>query len=192
MGVRVRADSGEVGDGPLTDQTHTGDRGAVLTLRELIQDRRATTGWSYVELSRRSGGRLSHGRWYQLGKATRLKEFPDPSTIEAVSDVLGLDVTTVVLAAAASLSLDVRQPTPRPVPTSQLARLLPPGADQLSEEVVQGLLALIRAIVTDATTRAPRVTESHVWGMSGEIDRVNDDVLSRDTRSPNARQAGTE
>jgi hypothetical protein len=71
------------------------------------------------------------------------KKFPDPSSLLVIAHVLEVDITTVVLAAARSVGLDARPQS------SDLAHLLPPGADQLTERMRDAILTLVRAAVVD-------------------------------------------
>ncbi len=120
------------------------DGGPVSTLHQLIRARMEERGWSYTELARRSHHELTRGRWQQLGSGARQKNFPDPASLLVIAQVLELDITTVVLAAAQAVGLDVRRDS------SDLAQLLPPGTQLLSERTRDALLALIRAMVADA------------------------------------------
>lgn len=134
----------------MTDQDVTADGDAVLNLRDLIRARIDERGWSFSDLERLSEGHLSRGRWHQLASGTRMTQFPEAETLILVADVLQIDVTTVVLAAAASLGVPVR---PR---GSDLAQLLPAGTDRLSEGTRDAILTIIRATVAD--TLRPAVT----------------------------------
>lgn len=101
-------------------------------------------GWSYSDLERRSGRALSRGRWQQLGSGVPQKKFPDPVSLKVIAQVLDVNITAVVLAAAQAVGLDARPQG------SALARLLPPGTDQLSEQMRDAILALIGSAVADA------------------------------------------
>lgn len=127
----------------MTDQDLTGDGDPVLTLQQLIRARIDERGWSYGDLERRSDGRLTKGRWQQLGSGSKVRNFPDPDSIRLMADVLEIDVTTVVLAAAQSLGIDARRRGPN------LAQLLPTGTDRLSERMRDAILTIIRAAVAE-------------------------------------------
>jgi hypothetical protein len=101
-------------------------------------------GWSYSDLERRSDRALSRGRWQQLGSGLQQKKFPDPASLVVIAQVLEVDVTTVVLAAAGGLGLDTR------IQGSEFARLLPAGTERLSDPMRDAILAMIRAAVADA------------------------------------------
>lgn len=131
----------------MTDSTPTGDGDQVPTLQQLIRSRMDQHGWSYADLAKQSGDRLTRSRWQQLGTGTRMKSWPEPATVRIVVETLGFDYATVVLAAAKSLELPVdRRGT-------LLSQLLPAGTDLLSDEVVDGVLALLRSLVADALQR---------------------------------------
>ncbi|QYN41154.1 hypothetical protein K1T35_48320 (plasmid) [Pseudonocardia sp. DSM 110487] len=72
----------------------------MLTLHDLIQQRFDERGWSYGELERRSDGRLTKSRWQQIGSHNRLNAFPKVATVRLLAEVLDVDETTIVLAAA--------------------------------------------------------------------------------------------
>lgn len=130
----------------MTDEHLTGDGGEVLTLQQLIRARMDERGWSYGDLERISNHQLTKGRWQQLGSGTRQKSWPDPANVALIAEVLEVDVTTVVLAAAQSVGLDARRRGP------DLAQLLPAGTDRLTERMRDAILAMIRAAVADTLT----------------------------------------
>ena len=100
-------------------------------------------GWSYTDLERASGRALTRGRWQQLGSGVQQRNFPDPGSLAVISQVLEVDITTVVLAAAQHLGLNVQHRG------DSLSELLPAGTDQLSERMRDAILTLIRAAVAD-------------------------------------------
>jgi len=102
-------------------------------------------GWSYSDLERQSDRALSRGRWQQLGSGLQQKKFPDPASLLVIARVLEVDITTVVLAAAQAVGLAVT-----PVGSGDLARLLPPDTDRLSERMRDAILMLIRAGVAES------------------------------------------
>jgi hypothetical protein len=123
----------------------TGDHGSAPTLRELIRSCMTGRGWSYADLERESGRALSRGRWQQLGSADAQQKFPNPESLTIIADVLQIDVSSVVLAAARAVGLPV------PGSGSTFADLLPAGTDRLSGPMRDALLALIRAAVAETT-----------------------------------------
>jgi hypothetical protein len=127
----------------LTANGATGDGGEVLNLQALVRTRMDERGWGYADLARRSGDRLTRGRWQQLGTGVRLNNFPEPGNLAAMADALEVDVTTVILATARSLGLPAHRRGP------DFAHLLPAGIDQLPEGLQLALLTMIRAIVAD-------------------------------------------
>jgi hypothetical protein len=137
----------------LTDEHLTSDGEQVLTLQQLIRARMTERSWTYAELERRSDFALTKGRWQQLGSGTRIAAFPEPATIAKIGEVLEVDVTTVVLAAAQSVGLDARRRGP------DLAQLLPAGTDRLSERMRDAILTIIRAAVADSLAHAEDVDE---------------------------------
>lgn len=171
----------------MTDQDLTGDGGRVLTLQELIRTRRDERGWSYADLAHRTDHKITRGRWQQLGTHTRMKAFPERDNIPAIADALEVDQTTVILAVARSLDLDVRWRGP------DLAALMPAGTDALSEPVRDAILAVIRATVTEAIARqsdaellstvrpGPSVLE---WDKTGQRDARGGQGLPRTGQTP--------
>lgn len=117
--------------------------GPLLTLHQLIRSLMEAHGWSYSDLERLSGHALSRGRWQQLGAGVQQKKFPDPASLLVIAQVLEVDITTVVLAAARAVGLDV---TPAGV---GLAHLLPSGSDRLSERMRDAILMVVRAGLAD-------------------------------------------
>ncbi|MBC8090968.1 MAG: hypothetical protein H7Y15_03325 [Pseudonocardia sp.] len=115
-----------------------------VTLHDLVRSCMADHGWSYTDLENRSGHALSRGRWQQLGSGVPQKRFPDPASLTAIATVLDIDITTVVLAAARAVGLDVR------VQGSALATLLPEGTERLPDVMRDAILTLVRAAVADA------------------------------------------
>jgi hypothetical protein len=115
------------------------------TLQQLIRSRMDSQEWSYSDLERRSGQALSRGRWQQLGSGVQQKKFPDPASLLVIAQVIEIDITTVVLAAARAVGLDV-------TPTGgDLAHLLPAGTDRLSGRMREAILMVIRAGVAESS-----------------------------------------
>lgn len=174
----------------MTAKDPTGDGGAVLTLQELIQARRDERGWSYADLEVRADHKITRGRWQQLATHVRMKAFPERDNIPIIAAVLEVDETTVVLAAAKSLGLDVRWRGP------DLAQLMPAGTDQLSEAVRDAILAVIRATVSEAIARrvddeasrptvpsGPSVLE---WAKTGQVPTQRGQTSPRSDRASDA------
>ncbi|WP_043778173.1 helix-turn-helix transcriptional regulator [Rhodococcus sp. JVH1] len=115
------------------------------TLADLISARKSERGWSYQQLAGRANDVVSRQRWQQLGTGVRIKEFPEPTTIQAIADALEVDVTLVVLSVARSIGFAVR------TQDSSLAAMLPPGADELNEEQRDAVLAVVRAMAPRRT-----------------------------------------
>ncbi|MGH3494774.1 MAG: hypothetical protein ACRDQ1_16275 [Sciscionella sp.] len=134
-------------------------------MQELILAKRDERGWSYRHLESRSHGMVRNQRWQQLATGERVKEFPAPATIVAIADTLEIDVTTVVLAAAASIGLGVSRHG------SHLAQMLPSSADELSPEMRDAVLSVIRAALAADPKR-------NAWQMGGVTE-----VVSREPRA---------
>ena len=114
-----------------------------LSLHDLIRGCMTERGWSYSDLERASDRALTRGRWQQLGSGVQQRKFPDPASLTVISEVLEVDVTTVVLAAARSVGLDVRSRG------ADLAHLLPAQTERLSERMRDAILTLVRAAVAE-------------------------------------------
>ncbi len=114
------------------------------TLHQLVRSRIRERGWSYTDLERRSGHALSRGRWQQLGSGAPQRKFPDPASLVAIAQVLEVDITTVVLAAARSVGLDVSHRG------AALSHLLPDQTELISERMRDAILTLIRAAAAEA------------------------------------------
>jgi len=106
-------------------------------LRELIGLQKGDR--SYEQLSKACGGQPSAKRLQQIA-TEQIKNFPDPDTIRALAKGLGVTESTVVLASAASLGLDVHTPT-------MWAALLPAGTDLIPDHMRDGILSVVRSAV---------------------------------------------
>ncbi len=101
--------------------------------------------WSYSDLERASDRALTRGRWQQLGSGVPQRKFPDPGSLKVMAEVLEVEITVVVLAAARSLGLDVgRRGT-------HLAHRLPVQTDRISVGMRDAIVTLIRSAVAEAT-----------------------------------------
>jgi hypothetical protein len=160
----------------LTDQSLTNHGDDVLTLQALIRARMDDTGRTYADLSYQSGGSLTKGRWQQLGTG-RIRAFPEPPTLIAIAEVLEVDVTAVVLAAAQSLGIDARRRGP------DLAQLLPAGTDRLSERMRDAILAIIRAAVAETLTESDDPVDGSSAG--GSMDWPKNDAPGSSKRLRN-------
>lgn len=150
----------------------------VPTLADLITARKKERGWSYAQLAHRAGDVLSAQRWQQLGTGVRIKEFPEPATLAAMADALDIDVSVVVLAAAKSTGLDVRNDL------SLLAQQLPASAARLEPDARNAIVALVRAITKE--TQHDEEQESRTETGSAEHGRPAGGDRAR--RSPSMKR----
>lgn len=120
------------------------DNSNVPTLAQLITDSKTDSGLSYDQLAARTDYVVTRQRFQQLGTSTRLKEFPEPATLAAVAEALKVDVALVVLATAKSIGLSVDTGS-----QSDLGRMLPAAARNLTRDQRNALLSLVRSIVTE-------------------------------------------
>ncbi len=118
-------------------------------LHDLVRTGMQARGWSYGDLVRASGGALTRGRWQQLGSGVPQRKFPDPASLTIIAQTLEVDITTVVLAAARSVGLDVSRHG------AELAYLLPERTELLSQRMREAILTLIRAAVAEADVDRP-------------------------------------
>lgn len=122
------------------------DGSGVPTIAELLTAYRDRTGHSYGEMARKVRDEIRVNRLQQLTTAPP-KEFPKSArTVELLSELLDVPVTTIVLAFAAGLNIPVTQ-EPSPV-------ILPPGTDTLPPEDRQAIRAITRALI-EARNAAP-------------------------------------
>lgn len=153
----------------------------VLPLDALIRARMRERGWSYSDLERASGRALTRGRWQQLGSGLPQRKFPDPGSLTVIAQVLEIDITSVVLAAARTLGLDVRRPG------TGLSQLLPAEAAHLSARMRDAVLSLIRAAVSDARPDAEpdRREPQPADGLDGlRLEWPKSDAPSRQAERP--------
>lgn len=117
-------------------------------LRALIGLRKGDR--SYEQLSKACDGLPTAKRLHQLATAP-IKNFPDPDTIRGLSKGLGVTESTVVLASAASLGLDVHTPT-------MWAALLPAGTELIPDHMRDGILSVVHSAVRMARDEKEVVT----------------------------------
>lgn len=152
---------------------------AVPNLADLISARKAERGWSYQQLADRASGAISRQRWQQLGTGVRIKEFPEPGTVQSIADALEVDITLVVLAVARSIGLAVRQRD------SSLAAMLPPGAERLTIEQRDVVLAVVRALAAKVGATDEDTSTQDATGNTQTDGKAGTDGTSK-TRAGNA------
>lgn len=135
----------------MTERTsEPGDRSGAevdgrTTIGELIIAERRNSGASYRDLATRAEHAGFPVKFQYLNELVRSgpKGWPkNPDTFRALAAILKLPVRSIVLAYAASLGLEVENPG------SKLAEQLPDNTRDLSEEMTQALLHVIRAAGT--------------------------------------------
>lgn len=130
------------------------------TIAELLKAYRDRTGASYEEMARKVGDEITRSRMHQL-TTNPPREFPKhPRTIELLSELLQVPVTTTLMAFAAGLGLPVSSSS------TLLADTLPPGADTLTPEDREAIRAVTKALI-DARNAAV-----HVGPGSGKTEQV--------------------
>ncbi len=121
-------------------------------LAGLIAAHQQRTHESFRAMARRSGDQLHH-QSLQGWAAAPPKAFPKKrETFEQLAQVLDTDVTTVVLAFARSLGLDVRATGPA------ADRVLPPDAERLTERQRAVLLSVVDVMVNPDAEDSGSVT----------------------------------
>lgn len=116
---------------------------SALSLHALIRACMKERGWSYSDLERASDRALTRGRWQQLGSGAAQRKFPGPASLTVIAQVLEVDITTVVLAAARGVGLDVRSRG------TDLGHLLPALTERLSERMRHAILSLVQAALAE-------------------------------------------
>ncbi|MCC3299301.1 hypothetical protein [Arthrobacter caoxuetaonis] len=109
-----------------------------LTLEELIRTCKGQR--SYEQLSQDCGGNPTAGRIQQMATKTQ-HAFPDPETIKALARGLRVGTFAVIEACAVSLGISTENRTPA------LARLLPAGADTLTDGQINAVLATVHCFI---------------------------------------------
>lgn len=148
------------------------DDSGVPTLDQLISEQKSLRGYSYADLETRAKGVIRRQRWQQLGTGVRIKEFPEPATIEAMATALDVDVAVVVLAAARSIGLDVKRGA-----QSDLAARLPYSANRLSDVQRDAIVTLVRSI-TEVTDVLPTDSSTPAGAPSSEATHQKIDTAA--------------
>lgn len=124
----------------------------VPTIRELIQEA-IDSGRSVRQLAADSGHRVKHQTFQDLSKRSPLQFPKEAKTIAGMSQALGYPESTIVLAYAKGLGINVET-------DSEFALRLPHGVDGLDPEMQMALVSVARAAVNqigvtnDLTTQA--------------------------------------
>ncbi|GGF38776.1 hypothetical protein GCM10007298_38100 [Williamsia phyllosphaerae] len=142
-------------------------------------------GFSYADLETRAGAVITRQRWQQLGTGVRIKEFPEPATLEAMSKALDADVAEVVLAAARSLGLNVQRGA-----QSDLAARLPSTSDRLNEVQRDAIVTLVRSI-TEQSNAVEAEAEPAASGEASEGEKNLDEPQSAAASTFDAITAST-
>jgi len=165
------------------DDAPPADLHSGMPLHDLIRAGMKERGWSYSDLERASGRALTRGRWQQLGSGVAQRKFPDPSSLSVISEVLEVDITTVVLAAARSVGLDVR------TRGTDLAHLLPALTERLSERMRVAILTLVRAAVAETRHDEGRdITSEALQGLRLEWPKSASPSSTEPDRSDHPQQ----
>lgn len=78
-----------------------------MNLAQLIATHRGDR--SNLELAAACGNRPSPQRWGDYANGKEMRNFPDPPTVKAIAQVLGINERIVVLACAETLGLDTSE-----------------------------------------------------------------------------------
>ncbi|AXC38118.1 immunity repressor [Gordonia phage Mulch] len=110
------------------------------TIRDLIEDRKRVTAWSYQALSDASGGSVSRQTMFDLGTKPPKSWPSDPNTILGLARALNVPEETIVLGYAASFGIPLRgQP-------SLLALQLPASTDLLTAAERTHIVGLVNSL----------------------------------------------
>ncbi|MHA7145479.1 hypothetical protein ACX80U_12250 [Arthrobacter sp. TmT3-37] len=115
---------------------------AMQSISELLRHEKDASGLSYrdlVERASKAGYSLKFQYLNELVTAGPKSWPKNPDTFRAIAAILRTSEKAVVLAYAASLGLDVADPT------SALASRLPAGTEKLSPSMQDALIAVVRA-----------------------------------------------
>lgn len=109
-----------------------------LTLGELILTCKGAR--TYSQLAEDCGGIPTAGRIQQMATKDQ-NAFPDPETIKALARGLRVGTSTVIEACAVSLGVGTKRAA------APIVQLLPDGAETLSPEQVNAVLAVVHAFI---------------------------------------------
>ncbi|DAZ90090.1 Uncharacterised protein [Mycobacteroides abscessus subsp. bolletii] len=110
-----------------------------LTLQDLILTLKGDR--TYKDLEDASGGVVKAQRWNQITNGIKVKEFPEPASIEGMARALNVKLDVILLSIARSVGLSVGEDD------SRLAAMLPPGADKLGDTQLGLMLSLLREMI---------------------------------------------
>ncbi|KXP08063.1 hypothetical protein AXK57_16400 [Tsukamurella pulmonis] len=110
------------------------------SIRDLIEERKRDTGWSYADLAHASGDLVTRGTIHSLATGTPKSWPKTTATITGLAQALNVPEETVVLAYATSFGVAVRsQP-------SLLALQLPATTDLLTATERAQIVGIIRSM----------------------------------------------
>lgn len=113
------------------------------TIKQLLDDKRRETGWSYNEMAEAAGGTVTRAGIHHL-MTNPIKSWPkSPETITGLARMLNVREDVVVLAYAASIGIPVCQPP------SLLAAMLPDRTDLLTQAERTHIVGIINALTQD-------------------------------------------
>ncbi|AKC38406.1 TPA_asm: immunity repressor [Mycobacterium phage McProf] len=123
-----------------------------LTLQDLILTLKGDR--TYKDLEDASGGVVKAQRWNQITNGIKVKEFPEPASIEGMARALNVKLDVILLSIARSVGLPVEEDV------SRLAAMLPPGAEKLGDAQLGLMLSLLREMIKASENDGDRDTES--------------------------------
>ncbi|NYE96256.1 transcriptional regulator with XRE-family HTH domain [Psychromicrobium silvestre] len=129
------------------------------SISELIRTERAASGLSYRDLAARAesaGYSLKFQYLHELANSGPKSWPKNTDTFRALSEMLKIPVREVILAYAVDLGLDVEGVN------SELATRLPERTENLSSEMTEALLRLIRTAVSESAEDAAPASSKDV------------------------------
>lgn len=111
----------------------------VPDLPSLIRDK-LSHGATLHSLEAASNKVVSYQRWGQLSRGERLKNFPEPTSIAAIAQALGITETVAVIATARALGMNVSRRG------SAFGQRMPAIADAIPSSIQSTLLHLMEQL----------------------------------------------
>lgn len=139
------------------------------TLQQLILDTKSELDRSYANIANASHGVLTANGLQKLA-TSKFSAFPAPETLQGIADALGLSINEVVLAAARSLNINVRD--------SYQDDLILFGAKTLPRESQELLKSMAREMLAWQQGKYEKATRAN----NGEVVQLHPDYSEHGER----------